>query len=79
MLVYAHSDTSFAKMHALDELPVIMAGRAGGRLKTGLHVRSEGAPVTRTALTAMQAVGMRAGSFGSDQMATSQPLGEVQV
>jgi Protein of unknown function (DUF1552) len=79
LLVYAHSDTSFAKMHALDELPVIMAGRAGGRLKTGLHVRSEGAPVTRTALTAMQAVGMRAGSFGSDQMATSQPIGEVLV
>jgi hypothetical protein len=77
MLVYAHSDTSFAKMHALDELPVITAGRAGGRLKTGLHVRAEGAPVSRTVLTAMQAVGMRAGSFGSDTMTTTQPVSEV--
>lgn len=79
MLVYAHSDTSFAKMHALDELPVITAGAAGGRMRTGLHVRAEGAPVTRTALTAMQALGMRAGAFGSDQMATSQPISEVLV
>ena len=77
MLVYAHSDTSFAKMHSLDELPVIMAGQAGGRVKTGLHVRAEGAPVSRTVLTAMQAVGVHAGAFGRGAMATSQPLTEV--
>ena len=79
MLLYAHSDTSFAKMHALDELPVIMAGRAGGRIKTGLHVREEGAVVSKTVLTAMQAVGVRAGAFGSDSMKTSQIIPQVMV
>lgn len=72
MLIYAHSDTSDAKLHALDEMPVIMIGRAGGRVKTGLHLREQGAPVTKTALTAMRAVGLGASSFGKDSMAATQ-------
>ncbi len=79
MLLYAHSDTSFAKMHSLDEMPVIMAGKAGGRVKTGLHIREEGAPVSKTALTAMRAVGLKAGAFGSDSMQTTQAVTEVLV
>jgi len=77
MLVYAHSDTSFAKMHSLDEMPVIMAGKAGGRMKTGYHVRDEGAPVSQTALTAMRAMGLKSGAFGSDSMATTKFMSEV--
>lgn len=79
MLVYAHSDTSFAKMHSLEEMPVITIGRAGGRMKSGLHVREEGAPVSKTALTAMQAMGVKASRFGTDSMETSQPIHQVLV
>lgn len=79
MLVYGHSDTSFAKMHSLDEMPVIMAGKAGGRVKTGLHVRDEGAPVSKTTLTAMRAMGLKTGAFGSDSMQTVQVINEVLV
>jgi hypothetical protein len=79
VLVYAHSDTSYAKEHALDEMPVLMVGRAGGRLKTGLHVREEGAPVTKTALTAMHAMNVRAGSFGSQSLEVSQAISQVLV
>jgi hypothetical protein len=79
MLVYAHSDTSFAKMHALDELPVITIGRAGGRMKTGLHVREEGAAVTKTGLTAMHAMNVRAGSFGTGALEVNQSIAQVLV
>ncbi len=79
MLVYAHSDTSYAKEHSLDEMPVLMIGRAGGRLKTGLHVREKGMAVTKTGLTAMHAMGVRAGSFGSQSMEVSQTISEVLV
>lgn len=79
MLVYAHSDTSFAKMHSLEEMPVITVGRAGGRMKSGLHIREEGAPVSKTVLTAMQAMGMKTGAFGSDSMQTAQTVSEVLV
>ena len=78
-LVYAHSDTSFAKEHSLDELPVMMIGRAGGRLKTGLHVREKGVAVTKTGLTAMHAMGVRAGAFGSQSMEATQTISEVLV
>lgn len=77
MLVYAHSDTSFAKMHSLEEMPIITIGRAGGRIKSGLHVREEGAPVSKTVLTAMQAMGVKASSFGTDSMLTTQAIGQV--
>lgn len=79
MLLYAHSDTSFAKMHSLDELPVIIAGKAGGRMKAGMHIREEGAPVSKTVLTALQAMGVRAGSFGSESMQTVQSISGVLV
>jgi hypothetical protein len=79
VLVYAHSDTSFAKMHSLEEMPVITVGRAGGRLKSGLHVREEGAPVSKTVLTAMQAMGVKASSFGTDSMQATQAISEVLV
>lgn len=72
LLVYAHSDTSDAKLHSLEELPVLTIGRAGGRMKTGLHVRDEGALVTQTALTVMQALGMGTSTFGRDSMATTK-------
>ena len=79
LLVYAHSDTSFAKMHALDELPVLTIGKAGGRMKTGLHVREDGAMVTKTALTAMHAMNVRAGSFGSGALEATQTISQVLV
>ena len=79
VLVYAHSDTSFAKEHSLDELPVLTIGRAGGRIKTGLHIREARTPVSRTGLTAMHAVGVRAGSFGTGSMQVNDPIHEVLV
>ncbi len=79
VLLYAHSDTSFAKMHSLEEMPVITVGRAGGRLKSGLHLREEGAPVSKTVLTAMQAMGVKASSFGTDSMQATQAISEVLV
>jgi hypothetical protein len=79
MLVYAHSDTSYAKEHALDELPVLFIGRAGGRVRTGIHVRQPGTAVTKTGLTAMHAMGVRAGSFGSQSLEVSSPISELLV
>src|SRR6185369_5241153 len=36
-LVLAYTDTSNAKLHAVDGIPMLLAGSAGGRLKTGIH------------------------------------------
>lgn len=79
VLVYAHSDTSFAKMHSLDEMPVLTIGRAGGRIRTGLHIREEGIAVSKTALTAMHAMNVKAGSFGAGQLRVTEPIGQALV
>ncbi|MDB5425540.1 MAG: hypothetical protein JWQ29_2956 [Phenylobacterium sp.] len=77
MLVYAHSDTSFAKIHALETIPVMFAGRAGGRVKTGLHIAGNGSPVTRTGLTAMTAMRVDLDKWGTKSMETNKVIGEL--
>ena len=58
-------------------VPVMFAGRAGGRVKSGLHIDGKGEPVTRLALTAMQAVGVTQDHFGSGSMETRKPVTDL--
>jgi len=76
-LVLAYTDTSFAKLHALDGIPMLLAGSAGGRLKTGYHINGTGEPVSRVGLTVQQAMGMPVDSWGKGSMATKKPISEL--
>jgi hypothetical protein len=62
---YTHSNT---------ETPVIMAGKAGGALETGWHVREEGGNLARAHLTCLRAVGIDLPSYGFNGGETSSPL-----
>jgi hypothetical protein len=51
--------------HQLDEFPILLAGRAGGRLRTGIHWRSTARDNTsRALLTVLRAFGHPAASYG---------------
>jgi len=76
-LVLAHSESSFAKSHQVTMLPVMIAGRAGGRLRSGLHLRGNGEPVSRIGLTVQQTMGLAVGSWGTRSMEVSQPVGAI--
>jgi hypothetical protein len=78
-LVMAFSDTGYAKIHAIENIPMFLAGRAGGKHKAGQHVVGKGDAVTRVSLTAMQLVGAPVGEFGTGSMKTSRPLSEVMA
>ena len=78
-LVLAHSESSFAKSHQVTMLPVMIAGRAGGRLRSGIHVRGNGEPVTRIGLTVQQTMGLSVASWGMRSMEVSQPIGGILV
>ena len=78
-LVMAFSDTGYAKIHSIDNIPVFFAGSAGGAHKAGQHIASKGEPVSRLSLTAQQLVGVPIGEFGMDAMKTSRPITEVLV
>lgn len=76
-LVLATSESNYAKLHSIDSLPIMVAGTAGGRWKSGLHINGKGEPSSRVGLTIQQALGMPVGNWGIDAMATSKPITEV--
>jgi hypothetical protein len=79
VLIYANSDTNYAKMHALDGIPVMLIGKAGGKLKTGYHITGNGDPISRIGLTAQLAMGMQVQKWGTMSMQTSKPIAELLV
>jgi hypothetical protein len=76
-LIMAFSDTGYAKIHSIENIPMFLAGRAGGKHKAGQHIATKGDSVTRVSLTAMHLVGAAAGEFGSGAMKTTRPISEV--
>ena len=79
MLVLGLSDTGYAKIHAIENIPMFLAGGAGGKHKAGQHIHSSGEPVTRVSLTAMQLAGAPVGEFGVGTMKTARPISEVMA
>ena len=61
------SEVSLGKTHSLEEMPLVIGGSAGGKLKQDVHYRSEGAENTsKTLLSLCRAVGCDMASFGSE-------------
>jgi hypothetical protein len=64
--VYAASELSDGNVHSPDDLPVIVAGRAGGLVGAGgRHVVVEPQPVANLLLTALQSTGMTTTRFAN--------------
>ena len=64
MVVYG-SGLSDGNQHAHSDLPVLLAGRGGGALKPGRHVRFEtGTPMTNLYMTLLDRAGVRPESIG---------------
>ena len=79
VLVYASTDQSFAKLHAIDGIPMFTAGNAQGRVKTGLHVDGGGSQGTRLGYTVMKVFGLDKSSWGTQSNNTSKEIGEILV
>ena len=78
-LIFAHAETSYAKLHAVDNIPVLMIGKAGGRLKMGRHIQGHGDPISRVGLTAMQVMGLPVDKWGTGSLQTSKTISEILV
>lgn len=76
-LVMAHSDHSFAKSHLVAGIPVMVAGKAAGRVTPGVHVRGNGEPASRIGLTMLQVMGVQVSRWGTGSLQTSQPISEI--
>ena len=78
-LVFAHSDVSYAKNHDVLGIPIMLAGRAGGKVKSGLHIHGNGESISRIGLTLQQSLGLSVDTWGLDAMATKRPVSEIMT
>ncbi len=76
-LVMAHSETSDANSHSVTGLPIMIAGRAGGRVRPGVHVRGGGDSTARVGLTLQQVMGLNVARWGTKANETSRPVTEI--
>lgn len=76
-LIYASTDVGLAKYHTLDNMPMMTAGGANGRVKTGLHVVAGGEPLTRVGYTAQVVMGVSANSWGGESNKTAKVISEI--
>lgn len=76
-LVFAHTDCQVAKVHSIDNVPMMTAGKLNGKVKSGQHVDGKGQPGTRLGFTLQRLMGVPVGSWGSGSMETSKEIGEI--
>lgn len=76
-LVLAHSDCSIAKSHAVEGIPVMVAGNAGGRIRTGFHMAGKADPISRIGLTVMQSMGLQVDRWGTLSMETNRTITDL--
>ena len=77
MLVFASTESGYAKAHTLNNIPMFTAGLANGRLKSGLHIAASGHPVTCVGLTLQQVFGVFVNDWGIGSMNTNKTVTEV--
>lgn len=78
--VMGTTEVSYGRTHSLDEFPILLAGRAGGRLRTGLHYRSASREnASRVHVTLMRALGMVTAGFGADEGFAADGIGALEV
>jgi len=65
-LVYVTSDTAWGKVHDKTEWPVLLAGKAGGRLSGNQHSNFQGENLSRALLTVAQIMGSKKTELGLD-------------
>jgi hypothetical protein len=65
-LVYVTSDTAWGKIHTKAEWPVLLAGKAGGRVRGDGHFNFQNENLSRALLTVAQIMGSTATELGLD-------------
>jgi hypothetical protein len=73
------TDVQEGRNHLTDNIPMIVAGRAGGALKTGLHVHAAGDNASKVHLTLLKAVGVPVTSFGAGPGLATDTVADIQA
>ena len=77
VFMVATTDHGYARIHSLDRMPALTAGRAGGKVKTGLHIDGAQRQGTMVGLTAMRVMGLDKANWGTGSNGTSAVFSEI--
>lgn len=73
-VIFGTSEYGEGWKHSVRELPVVIAGGAGGRLNRGIHTRKQGGNLCEAHVTALRALGLETSSFGFNGAETSDAI-----
>jgi hypothetical protein len=76
-LVYVTSDTAWGKTHTKEEWPVLLAGKAGGRLRGDEHHNFPRENLSKALLTIAQVMGSTVTEVGVDAGRVTSPLAGI--
>ena len=76
-LLLWQTDHGYAMAHTMDDIPILLVGSGGGRIKTGMHLSPVGDPTSRVGLTVQQAMGVPINTWGRLSNETSRPITEI--
>ncbi len=79
-VVLGSSEISLGRTHSLEDFPILLGGSCAGRLKTGIHYRSETAEnSSKVVLSILRAMGMPLGSWGVDENRADEGLSAIET
>ena len=65
--------------HSQDDLPMLVCGKGGGRLRGNYHYRQDGGNASRALLTALRGAGLPLTEFGHEEGYVKDPIVEVET
>ncbi|MEZ4240776.1 MAG: DUF1552 domain-containing protein [Myxococcota bacterium] len=77
--VLGTSETSYGRTHSKDELPIVIAGSASGKLVQDVHVRTNAENVSKVVLSLVRASGVVAGEWGVEEGHVTDGLSAVEA
>ncbi|MBM4374548.1 MAG: DUF1552 domain-containing protein [Deltaproteobacteria bacterium] len=64
--------------HSQDDMPMLICGKGGGRLKGNVHFRGTGGNTSRALLTALRGAGLPIAQYGYEAGLATAPIGELE-
>lgn len=77
--IYCTSDLAEGESHSGDDMPILICGSAGGKLRTNYHHRGNGENTSMAPLTVMRACGVDVTGFGEGAGYTESTLTALEL
>ncbi len=77
--IYCTTDVAEGRTHSTSDMPILLCGSAGGRLRTNYHHRGTGENTSMAPLTVMRACGVDVQGFGEGLAYTESTLSALEL